>query len=255
MTKAFETLAELDRIPFVGPVAFAKLLDRARDRGYVTGSGSSGSSGSPGAPTSWTPPDPWTVDMSCPEMTYEGLVAQFPGGAFEAYQPPPKIRTRTRAACNSVTGCSPWFDPGVVAFQQLLDREGHPGGSMYVVPSAMQGTTRLLVQLSMIDLDLGGSMDGDAEFLLQCRSERNGPIKECVVFVEFPRPQLGSVLEFEEAYPHSTDAFPWIKGRICADGRYHFVSRISSNYNSSGARDQIALWEVVMGGLGGPTPH
>lgn len=89
--EAFETLAELDRVPFVGPVAFAKLLAYAESHGFI----------------GTTPPagdDPFAAEP-CPGPALRYETANRPFGSLGFY----RIVVRERT-CTGSSSCTSWQD-------------------------------------------------------------------------------------------------------------------------------------------------
>jgi len=127
--RTFHTLAELDAVKYVGPVAFQHLLAYAQAHGYVSGSGSGS-----GAP----PPDVWTPETSCTPMSFEQLATYFPPGAHEADVGTFSLRERARDSCTQYTGCSPWLDPVTPQMGQRLGfDDNHTGqGSIHTLPTS-----------------------------------------------------------------------------------------------------------------------
>jgi hypothetical protein len=254
--RSFATLAQLDAVKYVGPVAFQHLLVYARAHGYVaTGSGSGSGSGV------W-PADYWTVDTSCESMSFDQLVSgYFSPGVVDADFGGVTFRGRTRDACNTYTGCTPWLEPSTVSLEQPRAEGQLPAGSMHTVPSTGEVSLHLdtagsaSVNIYFSNLEPAapqyqikffsdwdhGSPDANSGFL-------NGGFE--VVFVEQPfgdssMPMYPSVT-VEFAGDADNRSMLEMSGRICADGNYHLVSKLAADLGVTvgGGNDlnQIAIY-------------
>jgi hypothetical protein len=109
--RSIATLAELDAIRYVGPIAFRELLAYAEAQGYV-------SSGS----------DPFSADPhGQPIATYDDVLDLLPPGASFAKLGRFKLYEQHRD-CGS-SGCSPWQDTNSLGFTTILT--GDPSGSSF----------------------------------------------------------------------------------------------------------------------------
>lgn len=132
----FDTLAELDAVPYVGPVAFRKLLAYADANGYTADDEEEDPivTNDPFDPNSCT---------GAP-MTREEALAFFAPGTTKAVIGEYVIQKRSRP-CNSVTGCGTWREP--------ITRIGHSLGSISA-DMEMRGRVVLEVQGDEIVLKL-----------------------------------------------------------------------------------------------------
>jgi hypothetical protein len=94
----YQSLAQLDAVPYVGPASLKAMLAYAEAAGWVTG-GSGGASTDPFDPASCT---------GAP-MTRAQALTYFAPAATEAALAPFHVQIRERS-CNSVTGCAAWHD-------------------------------------------------------------------------------------------------------------------------------------------------
>ncbi len=105
----FDTLAELDAVPYVGPVVFAKLLAYADANGYSEEEEEPVVTNDPFDPNSCTGAS----------MTKEEALAFFEPGAREVVIGEYMMQRRSRP-CNDVTGCGAWGEPITIGRGNIL---------------------------------------------------------------------------------------------------------------------------------------
>jgi hypothetical protein len=249
----FDTLTLLDAVPYVGPVAFRHLLDEAREKGYVV-------------PVAVTP-DAYTLP-SCTPMAYADLAGHFqtalsfPDGSFYRASPVGgfTLTGRSRESCNPVIGCTPWRDPFFVETVQVGDLPGYPSGSAHTLPASGNAALEFEGLNSTFRLQLEAFEPGTPGNTIRVRCGDIHPDQvadgvDCSVAVVLPHdasaPEDGRIIGFLERYQGhlifgNTTMMSW-RGRICADGRYQFVTKlgpeISSTIRIDGAnnKNQISI--------------
>jgi hypothetical protein len=218
----FTSLAQLDAVPYVGPIAFARLVAYANELGYL----------SPTPPPPYTPANKWHV-AACPKITFAQLVAKFGSGETKLdFQRPYSTASRTRE-CNSVTGCKPWQDgASLVIYDDPHDRAA-------VMPSATRGNATMLLDPDNPSIEIYFGVDhwyapNDFDFWCDDSPNATAPV-QCKVKVG------GAHANF---FPAKTYDGPLlIDGRICADGTYHFISKVPGDLSQDRMNlNQVALW-------------
>jgi hypothetical protein len=225
----YATLAQLDAVPYVGPLAFARLLAYANE---LDGSAASG----PGI----TPPaDLWHV-AACTPISWSQLVAKFGAGetSFD-FRRPYVTATRFRNSCNPVTGCTPWLD-NKYAGLWVHDGEGH--SSYVVVPSSTRGD---------LDMDLNPTTTGIGfiatpgnvadDFRFDCgnvaQAVPTNTTWGCTVYGE----SGGGNANFTNEQFQTTAAE--MQGHVCSDGSFHFTTTLlNDDSDSLQNREQVALY-------------
>ena len=241
--RAFHTLAELDAVKYVGAVAFTHLLAYAREHGYVAEGGA------------W-PADPWVIDKTCEPMTFTDAVQHFQPGETVAYLSSFTLRGRTRRACDQITGCSPWFDPLTIDLAQLFDRGDEAAGTLHELASSGNVSSHLEYWSYGPSLTLEfEALEPSANNLIRLRwgnwlTETGGDPSGAfeIEFLDHPLPGdstkfEGSTLYFADSGTASDTVWD---SAICADGRFHLVSRLGPEFGAKvgGANDlnQIAIY-------------
>jgi hypothetical protein len=109
----FDTLRELDSIPFVGPVAFGKLLAYAQAHGFTTNP-------APATSTSDDPFDP-TACQGAPMSQTAATARWQQNGLLGSYQ----LAIRERSCPNGDSSCGAWqaVDLGTVSWRTQADGE------------------------------------------------------------------------------------------------------------------------------------
>lgn len=187
------------------------------------------------------PADPFTLDAACTPMTFAALVPRFaPGATVATIAQPFTLVTRHRESCNEVTGCTPWIAGGVLLYAAA--GYGTPAIEPFPPPSSGSVELRLIVTPgwpSFMRLDLRAEGPSGEPIHLDCTGPHQGnsagDITECwmqsapnrVYLVEVP--QVAPVVDVL-----------W-DGRICDDGRFHFVTRLAS-YPSPVNLAQLAIY-------------
>jgi hypothetical protein len=233
----FDTLAQLDAVKYVGPIAFEHMLDYARAEGYVAAA------------------DAYTLP-SCTPMTFDELAARFklssssPDGFWQGVDVGGWTLTgRSRDVCDAVIGCTPWRDPSVVPVQQLAARGGYESGSARMLPDSGTAMLEYDTVNSWFRLRLDAPEPGMPADTIRARCGNVGAGQvadnlECVLEVWFPPPPEnpgdveGTILEFQEyrAGQHvigSNSTMMMWNARICSDGRYEFVTKLGSEISPS----------------------
>lgn len=222
---AFATLAELDAVKYVGPTAFAHLLDYARDRGYI-------------AESSW-PVNPWVVDPSCAPITFAQLVSKFGPGETQAVIGHAIARGRTRAACNAVTGCTPWQDPTRAWLYPLDPVFGAPD-----VDVGMPDLVEITAAVVGDQIVVGIAADGVVTPSMRITAAVAAYPTDVVPVDRFRGVWTTlSSQQIDLAFPtrfHRSAFAPWDK-RICSDGRVHFVTRAGTGTDGD-SLEQIAFY-------------
>jgi hypothetical protein len=255
--RSFATLAQLDAVKYVGPVAFQHLLAYARAHGYVaSGSGSGSGSGA------W-PADDWTVDTSCEAMTFDHVLTYFSPGAIDASLGTFTLRSRTRDAWSTYTGCSPWLDPSTIQLGQLRDEGGLVRGTLHTLPSAGNVTSHLYEPLHSVTLDFSNLEPAAPEYQIKLHFTHwdQGDVGANVFldglfevdFVEqaFGDPSMPMYPSSGMDFGGGADASTMIlfTGRVCADGHFHLVSKLASDLgvpiDSQNGLNQITLYGKI----------
>jgi len=227
----FTTLAQLDAVPYVGPLAFARLLAYANE---LAGMGS-------GSGTGITPPaDMWNV-AACTPVSWSQLVAKFgPGATRVDFHRPFVTATRHRNSCNSVTGCEPWVDN---MYAGLWLDDG-PGPAHFVtMPTTTRGDVSMGLDPATTGLGLGmDSPNIDADFRFDCTTGlgQNNPTWTSWSCSVYGNPVNGNA--GFDGDPGKTNPAV-LDGRVCADGSFHFVTTLLNDDSSSLQNlEQIALY-------------
>ncbi len=133
----FDTLAELDAVPYVGPVAFDKLLAYADVNGYTADEDPVVTS------------DPFDPN-SCTgtPMTREEALAFFQPGATQAVIGEYVIQRRSRS-CNSVTRCGSWGEPTTHLGYYL-----HSGGTISTISRDVEMRGDVVLEVDRGDIVL-----------------------------------------------------------------------------------------------------
>jgi hypothetical protein len=168
------------------------------------------------------PADPFTIDPAKQPMPFAQLVTYFGPGEVVAGVGGYQVRLRSRAACNEVTGCTPWIDPGTVT---LMESNGTQR-----VPSASGAATLKLDTLSSppkISIEFAGS---PVRFSCGSTPQAGTPSWSCSTYGT-------GLLWFSDQYlghPRldNTTLIEW-RGIIATDGTYHFVSRLASDLGTA----------------------
>jgi hypothetical protein len=214
----FTTLAELDAVPYVGPLAFARMLAYARSLGYVP---------APASGAIVAPADLWHVDESCQQITYAQLLARFPAGktyyefpAAHGYA----VAGRSRQDCNAYTGCSSWRPDGVdVTLGRVLHdvmRGSGPRGRVSMnLDTAAYGA---------ITFELEGLPDQDLGYTCGRVGFNDDGVTSASEFGCDAHPMDGGT-ELTYFFRHPATAWRRIHlvGKICADGRFHFRTQLA----------------------------
>jgi len=244
--RTFHTLAELDAVKYVGPVAFQHLLAYAQAHGYVTGSGAGSGSGT------GTPTDVWTPETSCTPMSFEELATYFPPGAKEADVGTFTLRERARDSCTQYTGCSPWLDPVTPTMVQKLGFDDyHTGqGSTHTLPTSGVITLYYDPSLPSINVLFTNLEPGVSDMEIRMHFEYLSPgqledkFGENGFFeVEWVSHPLGGTppMYFGSALGYDGD-LTGFTGRMCSDGSFHIASQLTDSEVPVQYLTQFAVW-------------
>jgi len=198
--------------------------------GASPGDGGDGTDASPTVDAAPEPPpdgpglpaDFFTIDPAKQPMSFAELVTYFGPGETVASVGGYTVRLRSRAACNAVTGCTPWIDPGTVTLMES-------NGTQRVPPA--DGGTMLKLDVTAspprISIDFAGS---PVRFSCGYVPQTGTPVLDCSAY--------GSGLLWYYAYYlgharlDNTTLIQW-RGIIASDGTYHFVSRLASDLGTA----------------------
>jgi hypothetical protein len=210
------------------------------------------------ADAAYVPPDPFTVDTSCPAMSFDQLAARFPPGETVAAAGQLTWTSRVRASCNAITGCTPWSWPAPVSLAQAIARAGFPSGSVHAVPAGGALTLALDTsqQVPFIELQMQATEPGAPSntIVLTCGQIKQGGLADaldCSIDVSFPTdpPSLLFFVDNTAEQPlfDGTTVVFW-HGRICSDGTYQLVSKLAAELSpnvpvdSANNRNQFAVY-------------
>jgi hypothetical protein len=232
----FDTLRELDAVPYVGPVAFAKLRSYAQAHGYIVAS------------------DHFILP-ACTPMTFDDAIAHFPPGQSWWHTGSSFSLAQRSRDCNEYTGCGPWH-PSTVNLMQISAGNGFTAGAVHALPTT--GAVDLQVQLGgSIHMFMSAPEPGHATTTINwdCNSFYQGQTGDhlgCVAKI-----QWGSYNTLYGYLPQSAFGEPVVSdgnrieltGMLCSDGRYAFVSKLAAGYpgvqaDSENNKNQIAIWGV-----------
>ncbi|HEY4055190.1 MAG TPA: hypothetical protein VGM39_01235 [Kofleriaceae bacterium] len=144
--RPFQTLAQLDAVPYVGPVALDQLLAYAEDQGYVASS------------------DPFAPDSAGKDIaTIDDLFTLLPAGERFVKLGRYNLFEQKRT-CNSTT-CSAWKDTTSLVFSTIL--KGRPNGKEVFDSLPLEGDIVLedvgTSTAKMLSLRLQGEPDADGD--------------------------------------------------------------------------------------------
>lgn len=218
----FTSLAQLDAVPYVGPMAFARLLAYANELGYLTPT-----------PTPAQPPaDLWHV-AACQPLTFAQLVAKFPSGErYYDFHKPFATAARHRETCNSITGCTPWQQTGDVTMWS------EHSWNTFLMPSTTRGNAKMGLlpddaPYIWVSLTNDSSAGHDAAFECNEINASNTSTMRCYMYEAGSARELG----FDAGDTQILD------GRFCADGSYHFTTKLLDDQsNHPGNLAQVALY-------------
>lgn len=215
----YASLAQLDAVPYVGPIAFARLLAYANE---LNGSAASN-------PTITPPADLWNV-APCTPVDWSQLAAMFASGETNHdIHIPFATASRFRESCNSVTGCTHWLanvDGGLWVHEE-------PGQPRYVtVPQATRGVLDLNLDPGTTAIGFTATSQGNPnDFFFNCRgASQSLPTPTAWTCSIYGDPS-GAGANF------TSDSFQYgpatLAGQVCADGSYHFTTTLLNDDSSS----------------------
>jgi len=165
--------------------------------------------------------DPFTIAAGAQPITFAQLVAHFGPGQTSANVGPYMLRMRSRASCNSVTGCTPWTDPGSVT---LMESNGTQR-----VPATSGGAT-LQLDAGASPPKIGIQFAGGVRFTCSGVPQTGSASWSCGTYAT-------GLLWFYAYYLGSprldnTTLIEW-KGIITSDGWYQFATQLASDLGTA----------------------
>ena len=214
----FATLAQLDAVPYVGPLAFARLLAYANE---LAGAGSSGSGITP-------PADLWHV-AACTPVSWSQLVAKL--GAGETYvdlHRPFVTVSRLRSSCNPVTGCTPWTNENGALW--VHEDIGQP--HYVAVPSSTRGDLQIDLDPTTTAIGISAVPPYNPEdFRFDCTGVRQSDPTPTAWHCSVYGNPSGANANFTSDPEQYTAA--QLDGHVCADGSFHFTTTLLNDDSSS----------------------
>jgi hypothetical protein len=214
----FATLAQLDAVPYVGPLAFARLLAYANEL-----------AGSSSTSTPITPPaDLWHV-AACTPISWSQLVAKFGAGETSYdFRRPFVTVSRLRSSCNPVTGCTPWLNN--VAGGLWIHDEPQP--RYLLVPALTRGDLDLKLTPTTTGIHITAEPGNVADdFRFECggvsQSASTTTTWGCSVYES----RYGANASFTNEPTQYTAAE--LLGHVCANGSFHFTTTLLNDDSSS----------------------
>jgi hypothetical protein len=138
----FRTLAELDAVPYVGPVAFDELLAYAEAQGDVPSE------------------DPFAADPAGQQVaSYDDVVQLFPPGTSFASLGRFNMFEQHRS-CGAAS-CTPWQDTASLVFTTILN--GGPGGQQVFQTLPLEGDVYLVARTNYPKANLYLELQGDPD--------------------------------------------------------------------------------------------
>jgi hypothetical protein len=208
----YVTLAQLDAVPFVGPIAFARLLAFAEELGYLA---------NPSGPSPTAPSDVWTLS-SCTTIQRTQLLSKFAAGSTRVvFDRSFEVRTRSRSSCNDFTGCSPWKEHTEFPLSPAVTMKDMTG---------TENDANLQTNNGEIYLRFGmwlGAV-GEESVSFECRAwnqTNRDDMHDLACTGAFFRNGSKASMHFP------TEPSFVVPGRLCADGTFHFLSTLGEAEN------------------------